>query len=372
MPAILGLTQIVSDHLSNDRVLASPFKALEKTLAEDGFGQPNVEDMLSRIRILREAAGTGSVRGLSSKDLDDLDQVICQKISERVDRTLPSKWTPYHAMGRIASGYRIPSLEIFTTNYDLLAEQALESLQVPFFDGFVGASRPFFDQQAIEDDKLPERWALLWKLHGSINWRFNKETKEISRSTTKSDGDELLIHPSHRKYDESRRMPYVVMIDRLKAFLRNDKKPVALFVIGHSFSDEHLNATLMESLKANPSAACFALQFRKLSDYPTATSLAKEEPGLTVLARDKAIIRKQCGKWLPQSVADMSDLGGAFSLEADEGEGDEETGTPAAKEQRSDDADDKRPCKFDLGDFRLFGSFLDAVTGHGALTDEGA
>ena len=361
VPDIGGLTRIVSDCLSSDTNSAGPFRALGKTFEEDKFKDPNVEDMLSRIRILRAAAGAESVRGLSGKNLDDLDQEICHTISKRADRTLPNESTAYHSIGRMAGGYRYPPLEIFTSNYDLSVEQALESLQVPFFDGFVGSSRPFFDQRAIEDDKLPERWARLWKLHGSINWRFNSNTKEISRSMIESDGDELLIHPSHRKYDESRRMPYIVMIDRLKAFLRNSKQPVALFVIGHSFSDEHLNATLIESLKVNPSAACFALQFGKLSDYPIAVNLAEGQPSLSVLARDKAIIRKQQGAWNQQSVAEMSDLSGAFNLL--DKDGGEETGVAAPS--NDDDADDRRPCSFLLGDFRLFGSFLDDVTLHG-------
>ena len=361
VPDIGGLTTIVSDCLSSNTNTAGPFKALERTFEEDKFEHPNVEDMLSRIRILRAAAGAESVRGLSGKNLDDLDQEICHTISKRANRALPNHSTGYHAIGRMAGGYRFPPIEIFTSNYDLSVEQALESLQVPFFDGFVGSSRPFFDQRAIEDDKLPDRWARLWKLHGSINWRYNNNTKEISRSTTESDGDELLIHPSHRKYDESRRMPYIVMIDRLKAFLRNGKQPVALIVVGHSFSDEHLNATLIESLKVNPSAACFALQFRKLSDYPIAKKLAEGQPSLTVLARDKAIIRTQQGPWLPQSVAEISDLSGAFKLV--DKEGSDETGVGAAS--NGDDTDDKCHCSFLLGDFRLFGSFLDDITGHG-------
>src|SRR3546814_16422857 len=111
--------------------------------------------------------------------------------------------------------------------------------------GFVGSSRPFFDQRAIEEDALPLRWTRLWKLHGSINWRFNKQSKAIFRSREKSDADlELLIHPSHRKYDESRRMPYFVMIDRLRHFLRNDGRPVAPIALGYPFSDEPKRKTV--------------------------------------------------------------------------------------------------------------------------------
>ena len=340
---------------------AEPFRQLRQILSEDRYESPNIEVILSRIRSLREAAGASEVRGLSGENLEDLDRQICATISTTVAKTLPDEGTPYHALARFVGSLRLPPSEIFTTNYDLLAEQALESLQIPFFDGFVGSSRPFFDQHAIEDDVLPERWALLWKLHGSVNWRFNRETKVISRSVNPEDGDELLIHPSHLKYDESRRMPYLVMIDRLKAFLRNGKQPVALFVIGHSFSDEHLNATVLESLRANPNAACFALQYGNLSDYPTAVSLAKSEASLNVLGRDGGIIRKVCGRWRARPAIDVADLAPAFELV--DGEGNHCDNAVDVTRVVDGSSDEPQLCEFLLGNFKYFGSFLDEVAG---------
>ena len=211
---IEGLTKTTSKALLDAEDTARPFRRLCEVLVEDGTDKPNIEVMLSKIRSLRDAAGAGDVRGLSADNLRELDRAICAEISETVAKTLPGDGTPYHCLAEFAYSRRVPPLEIFTTNYDLLTEQALESRGVAFFDGFVGSARPFFDEQSIEDDVLPDRWTLLWKLHGSINWRFNRNTKVISRSLDPSDGDGLLIHPSHLKYDESRRMPYLVMIDR--------------------------------------------------------------------------------------------------------------------------------------------------------------
>ncbi len=361
IPDIDGLTRIVTKEMSSSEDHKASFAGLVKVLAEDGYSKPTIENILSRIRSLRDAAGNREVRGLSAKSLDDLDEEICQAISRTVARNLPDGATPYHALARLVGSYRIPPSEIFTTNYDLLIEQALESLRVPFFDGFVGSSRPFFDQQAIEEDRLPPRWALLWKLHGSINWRFNKETRAITRSVDASDGEELLIHPSHRKYDESRRMPYLVMIDRLKVFLRIKNQPVALFVIGHSFSDEHLNETIVESLRANPSAACFALQYDDIAKYPTAASLAKGEASLSVLARDAAVIRRREGKWLARRATDITAIGGAFEFaEPKEGDAGGEAGADLPADE---DSDEPRPCRFRLGDFKDFGLFLDEFAG---------
>ncbi len=358
IPGIDGITEIVSSTLCDSPEVEPHFRRLCGTLSADGFDDLNVELILSRIRSLRDAAGRSEVRGLTAQQLEILDRSICSTISSIVSKTLPTDDTPYHSLARFVGALRLPPSEIFTTNYDLLLERALESLQVPFFDGFVGSSRPFFDQHAIEDDTLPDRWSLIWKLHGSINWRFNRETQTVVRSERQADGDELLIHPSHLKYDESRRMPYLVMIDRLRAFIRNDSRPVALFIVGHSFSDDHLNATILESLKANPSAACYALQFGTLSDYRQAQKLAERERNLNILATDGAIIRMSQGTWLANPATDAATLSPAFEY-AVHGKSSIASGPDAGDEPES-----PRPCKFLLGDFKYLATFLDDVTGH--------
>lgn len=351
IPDIKGLTTHVHKHLVSTKECGDAYKKLGIILTEDGELSPTIESLLNRIRGLREVAGKATARGLTFTELDTLDQTISRVIKEAVARDLPNESTPYHSLAKFIGADRYPMSELFTTNYDILMEQALESCRVPYFDGFVGSSRPFFDQRAIEEDKIPLRWRRIWKLHGSINWRFNKESKVVFRSTEDNKGDELLIHPSHRKYDESRRMPYFVMIDRLRFFLRNHQKPVALFVLGYSFSDEHLNEVIVESLKSNPSAVCFALQYENLSSYTNAQKLASENLNLSILARDGAIIRSVAANWIAQPAADASAIGGAFErvLSADK----EET------------VDKPFRCQFTLGDFRAFGNFLDEFSAYG-------
>lgn len=254
--------------------------------------------------------------------------------------------------------HRHPFSEIFTTNYDILIEQALERQQVPYFDGFVGSARPFFDQRAIEDGEIPKRWSRLWKLHGSINWRYNKTSKAVVRSEHEADGDELLIHPSHMKYDESRRMPYFVMIDRLRTFLRHKERPVALIILGYSFGDQHLNEAIVESLKANASSACFALQYGKLADYPDGVALAKANGNLSLMAYDGAVIRRRQGPWVANPATDISKLTTTF----------EKLPLPAGGGGVTvDPADLPQPCNFLGGDFKRFGDFLDELSAYDAL-----
>ncbi|MEB3090030.1 hypothetical protein VJI93_08625, partial [Parvimonas sp. M20] len=96
-----------------------------------------LEDVLSFVRSLKSVAcGGGEVRGLKEQELIELEISICKHIIEKVRRDLPNKETPYHRFAKWISAIdRDRPVEIFTTNYDLLMEQALEELSIPYFDG---------------------------------------------------------------------------------------------------------------------------------------------------------------------------------------------------------------------------------------------
>lgn len=303
--------------------------------------------------------GNDEVRGFSKEDLTDLERGICRTISALVNKPLPETNTPYHRLARWI-GERTNRSVVFTTNYDLLLEQAFESLEVPYFDGFVGSHRPFFSQQAIEQNGLQAQWALLCKLHGSINWRFVRKKNLIVRSVS-GEGDELLIHPSHLKYTESRRMPYFVMLDQLKGFISNRKRPVAFFVVGYSFSDEHVNDTIVDNLRANPSAVCYALQYGQLSAYPQIESLVQRCSNLRVAAPDGAIVDGRRAGWDKCSPRQIDEFDGAFRPK--------HSGSVTCRrgnEDAGDGMDDDVAVEFCLGDFNAFGRFLASFVAEGS------
>lgn len=371
IPAIEGLTSVVTEQVLLREGCRDPLNTLLSILKEDGDQKPTIESMLNRIRALRDVAGASTVRGLTSAQLDLLDRELSQRISEIVTRSLPIEENPYYSLARYVGMQNAPAGQIFTTNYDLLVEQGLETQGVPYFDGFIGSARPFFDHRAIEEDELPPRWARLWKLHGSVNWRVDNKTKVIFRSLEKatSEHEELLIHPSHRKYDESRRMPYFVMMDQLRKFLRNDAEPVVLFLLGYSFSDDHVNEIIAENLAVNHRAAAFALQYKKLTDYDAAEKLACQVSNLSVLARDRAVIRREVGCWVARPATDFATIQNIFSLSIDEQASDQNVEPGSQKVATMEEA---TPCFFFGGDFAHFGKFLDSAFGVGTDGNGGA
>jgi hypothetical protein len=95
------------------------------------------------------------------------------------------------------------------------------------------------------------------------------------------------------------------MQDRLRQFL---KEPSAtLTTIGYSFGDAHINELIVQGLQGNPGAMVFALQYEDISQYTDAKHTASENPGLTCLARDAAVIARREAAWLDSPNGDSSE-----------------------------------------------------------------
>lgn len=348
IPDVSGITKMVHDGLAGSEDCKTVLKTIEEHFAEDGRADATVEDMLTHIRALRAVAGTVLVRGVSASSLTTLDQGICDFIQKVADQSLPNDGkTPYHQVASWVDGIRRESpVEIFTSNYDLLMEQALEECGVPYFDGFAGARKPRFDLRAMEEDALPPRWARLWKLHGSINW-YQTETGGVFRgTTTEQDAARRVIHPSYLKYQEGRRLPYLAMIDRLRAFLK--QPTVALVFCGYSFRDEHINEVIVQGLQSTQTAIAFGLLYGKLGDYPNAIAMANKRANLVLLARDGGVVSTREVRW-PEKSKD------AIPANLDTG----------VSWKPSDPANENsdRVAEFTLGDFAVLGQFLAELTG---------
>lgn len=305
---VAGLTKVIAEQLSSkDAGTPSTWDKIVKIVTDDGDDGGNIELLLSRIRVFASVAGVGDVRGLTSAELIALDTTVCEIISKEVRRELPAKDSPYHNLAIWSRSIRRERpVHLFTTNYDLLMEQALEESSAPYFDGFIGARKAFFDLGAVEDEGLlPPRWARLWKIHGSLNWRLEGKT-DVVRSDEKTDKQSYLIYPSHLKYDQSRKMPYLAMLDRLKAFLLAPSS--LLFICGYSFADEHINDVICRSLEANPTAHVFACVFGELEweNYKLARQCALATPNLSLLGFDKAIIGRTLGEWSGEWTDDLA------------------------------------------------------------------
>ena len=301
IPDMKGLQEYVQQNLtsnddSNPSVYDRFIEVFKKINPINEGDSPNLEKILSFIRSLISVSKGNLINNFKEEELITLEKEICKHIVEKIKVNLPTKNTPYHKLANwISSIDREQPIEIFTTNYDLLMEQALEDTNIPYFDGFVGSREAFFDLRSLEDNLIPRHWTRLGKMHGSINW-FKKENGKIFRSD-KYDNSEssYLIYPSHLKYDQSRKMPFLALSDQLNCFLK--KTSSALIVCGYSFNDEHINDTITNALISNPSALVITLLYGNIEYYPKSIEIANRRHNLIIWAENEAIIGTHRGKW---------------------------------------------------------------------------
>ncbi len=233
-----------------DKVLESLDGDAKESMASQLEGRI-IEEALSRLRrIAALVQDDQTVDGLTGPEAAGLDTAVCQSIVAALafdDANLQP--VEHFAAWAGRASYDLP-LEVFTVNYDLLLETALEGRGVPYFDGFVGNLEGSFQTQLVESaaggrDWVPSFFVRLWKLHGSVNWVRQDDGHVVRMGRPVPEGLAAAIYPSDMKYDESRRVPFVVLADRLR---RSLYQPESLtLVAGYSFGDSHLNEVIFDA-----------------------------------------------------------------------------------------------------------------------------
>jgi hypothetical protein len=286
IPAVDGLTTQVLEALDGK------YKPVIAAIKTD-LSKHDIETILSRVRSFSQFLGKQTVHGLDGDGYKALGTDICERIGKIVSVKLPPNQSAYaEIVNWITGAARDTAIEIFTTNYDLLFEQALEAVRAPYFDGFSGASAPFFDPVTIARNDLPPRWTRLWKLHGSLGWS-GRENGEVVR--VGGDTSTHLVFPEHLKYDQTQKAPYAALFDRLRAFL--SLPDTLLISTGFSYSDAHVSSRIGEALAGNPSASVFAFQFKPQAEEAAACEIAKRSANFSVYCPDGAKVNGARGRW---------------------------------------------------------------------------
>ena len=152
---------------------------------------------------------------------------------------------------------------IFTTNYYLFNEIALEQLGVIYTNGFTGFIERYFNPStfnyayAEQLDLSNKKWNVidnfiyLYKLHGSITWIEDETTntlfkiKEIQKPQFQEENN-YMIYPTPMKQNSSFGSPYSDLFREFQKKLMQNNN--VLVTIGYSFSDEHINNLIYQAL----------------------------------------------------------------------------------------------------------------------------
>ena len=262
LPDINTLTNEIKNRLDSTQSslfdkIENSTKDLEKKLSV------SIEDILNYIRKIREITQGRcdyEFRGVSGEQASELDKVICSIVFDIIREK--EECTDISELRRFMAWYEAANREfikeIYTTNYDMLLEMAMEANYTPYFDGFTGSYEPFFAAESLE--KFPKemdsmgKWIHLWKIHGSLNW-MKKEASATSAERIVRIGkiekpvNELMIYPSKDKYNLSRKEPFIAYFDRLKKYLQQGE--LVFICSGYSFFDQHINEIIYNALRQN-------------------------------------------------------------------------------------------------------------------------
>ncbi|NTW38533.1 MAG: SIR2 family protein [Cellulomonadaceae bacterium] len=191
-----------------------------------------------------------------------------RRLAQR-DRALPRPW-------------------VFTTNYDLFHETAMDRLGIPYINGFQGSVERRFNPSvfrytlAEQLDISSRRWSsvdsLVYfaKLHGSLSWASSEEGlfPVVERAPREDDeADRLLIYPTPAKQNASFASPYSDMFREFQRRVAREQS--ALITLGYSFSDEHVNNIIFQALTiptfrlvafVDPNANAMVQRLREMDD----------------------------------------------------------------------------------------------------------
>ena len=243
-----------------------------------GINNDNLEKTLSILYAkkyyLEECSGTKKKK---KKIVDQLIDLIQKQIYSKININLECE-AATSTLNLYKTFYQkialrnkdLARVNVFTTNNDLFNEKALDNLNINYNNGFGGGLERVFNPARfrytfskridanLEKFEPIENMVYLYKLHGSINWiekegnsLFNIHEIPVTGGSEKEACNHVLIYPTPFKQNQSLGSPYSDLIREFQTKLALPNS--VLFIIGYSFSDEHLNNIIYQTLASNSS-----------------------------------------------------------------------------------------------------------------------
>lgn len=170
-------------------------------------------------------------------------------------------------------------INLFTTNYDMAFDYALDNLGIHYINGFMGVHNRCFRPEVYDYDLYypgqsvtgkvhrAEKVLKYYKMHGSLSWLSTKPDfsntygiKEIplNNEFKASTDNELMIYPCVSKKSFALDLPYSELFRQFSQAINQPQS--VLFCIGYSFYDEHINDIIKQALSI-PSFTLFIVNY---------------------------------------------------------------------------------------------------------------
>ena len=269
IPTMAGLLKTLDKGISSE---TSDKKILGRFNKIKDVNKGNLEQILSVLYSRREALkGMGKQPEKTEQLIGIIERHIFDSINvdpshENYKKDLENYQKFYQKLALRSRD--MSRINVFTTNNDLFNERALDNLNIHYINGFGGGLGRFFNpalfnytyskrlDTSISKYDPVENLVYLYKIHGSINWveddtNINSffKVKELPEDMIQKGKNNVLIYPTPMKQNKSLGSPYV---DLFREFQHKLLEPNGvLFVIGYSFSDEHVNDIIYRALATN-------------------------------------------------------------------------------------------------------------------------
>ena len=160
------------------------------------------------------------------------------------------------------NGLKNQTFNIFSTNYDMMNEMAMENENIHYYSGFEGIVKrkfnlAYYNYDFVDNFKVNNsnvqvtpNHMNLFKLHGSLSWYMNDKQELIERNPFNDDFLPEIIYPSVDKFNNTNLIIcYSALMRELSNRLCRDN--ATLFVSGMSMGDEHINKIIENALTIN-------------------------------------------------------------------------------------------------------------------------
>lgn len=245
-------------------------------------GDPNIEDqfrtaiaLLEGLEIAESPEAAPLKAAMNAELLKFLNSLLETErgLSGSTDERARDKAENYLQSFLLSFASRAASrerLHIFSTNYDRLIEYGCDLAGLRLIDRFVGTLNPIFRSSRVEVDvhynppgirgepRFMEGVIRITKLHGSLDWTFNRTIRRIQRKgipfgaeSTHSDVptdplETVMIYPNPAKDIETTNYPYAELFRDFAAATCRPNSVVVTF--GYGFGDDHINRVLLDML----------------------------------------------------------------------------------------------------------------------------
>lgn len=213
---------------------------LKRSLLKDADAQLSaISSMIEKVQKFLWTKCTGGAFASGDNTVMALYESFYRKLVLR-DRSLPRPW-------------------VFTTNYDLFNETAMDRLGLPYTNGFSGVVERRFNPAtfryalAEQLDLTSRKWSAvdgfvyLCKLHGSISWTEDEHGLfPIRETAVPPKPGKVMIYPTPAKQNSALGSPYADLFREFQSRIVREQS--VLFTMGYAFGDEHINNIIYQAL----------------------------------------------------------------------------------------------------------------------------